>query len=74
MEDEVHRYWRRRVLAIGKVTRNERGQVVRIAIERFESLPENDNERAPVSELLGIDPDWLAGQNVDDYVREVRRA
>ncbi|WP_405148751.1 hypothetical protein OG589_12215 [Sphaerisporangium sp. NBC_01403] len=29
--------------------------------------------RAPVSELLGADPDWLGGQSVDEYMRGVRR-
>ena len=74
MEDEAKGYWRHRVLAVGQVTRNERGQVVRISIERFEPLPESDEARAPVRELLGIDPDWLGGQSVDEYIREARRA
>jgi hypothetical protein len=74
MEPEAHELWRHRVLARGQVTRNERGQPVRINIEGFERLPEDDSARAPVAELLGIDPDWLGGQDVDEYVREARRA
>jgi hypothetical protein len=74
MEPQVQALWRRRVLAHGSVTRNERGQIVRIRIERFELLPENDDERAPVSELLGIDRSWTGAQSVDEYVREARRA
>jgi hypothetical protein len=73
MEHEVHELWRRRVLARGRVTRNERGQAVRINIEGFELLPEDDGGRAPVDELFGIDPDWTGGQDVDEYVREARR-
>lgn len=74
MEPEVHQLWRRRVLARGLVTRNERGQPVRISIDGFELLPEDDSGRAPVDDLLGIDPDWIGGQSVDEYVREARRA
>jgi hypothetical protein len=74
MEPKVHELWRRRVLARGRVTRNERGQAIRISIEGFELLPEDDRARAPVDELLGIDQDWTGGQDVDEYVREARRA
>ncbi len=74
MEHQVQALWRRRVLAHGSVTRNERGQVVRIKIDRFELLPQDDSERASVGELLGIDRDWTGGQSVDEYVREARRA
>jgi hypothetical protein len=74
MEPEAHELWRHRVLARGQVTRNERGQAVRINIEGFERLPEDDHARAPVEDLLGIDRDWTGGQNVDEYVREARRA
>jgi hypothetical protein len=73
MEPEVRKLWRRRVLAIGQVMRNERGQPVRISIESFEQLPEDDSARAPVDQLLGIDRDWTSGQSVDEYVREARR-
>jgi hypothetical protein len=74
MESQVHELWRRRVLARGRVTRNGRGQVVRINIEGFELLPEDGGARVPVDELLGIDRDWIGGQDVDEYVREARRA
>jgi hypothetical protein len=74
MESQVHELWRRRVLARGRVTRNGRGQIVRISIDGFELLPEDDSARAPVEKLLGIDHDWTDGQTVDEYVREARRA
>jgi hypothetical protein len=54
MESEVQKLWRHRVLAHGFVTRNSRGQPIRIRIERFELLPEDDSERASVNELLGL--------------------
>jgi hypothetical protein len=73
MEPQIHGLWRRRVLATGLVTRNERGQAVRIKIDGFELLPEDDRGRASVDELFGMAPDWIDGQNVDEYVREARR-
>ncbi len=74
MEAEVHRLWGHRVLAFGQVTRNDRGQAVRITIERFAELPENDDDRASARDLLGISPEWIGDQSVDEYVREARRA
>lgn len=75
MADIAHaQFWRRRVLASGSVMRNERGQPVRIKIDRLEQLPEDDSGLASADELLGAAPDWLSGQSVDDYIREARRA
>lgn len=75
MADVAHEtFWRRRVLAIGKISRNGQGQPVRIKIERLELLPDDDSGRASPDELLGAAPDWLGGQAVDDYIREARRA
>ena len=74
MEPTAQQFWRKRVLARGMVTRNERGQIVRIQIEDIEPLQEDDADRAPVADLLGADPDWLGGLSVDDYMREVRGA
>ncbi|SFJ57507.1 hypothetical protein SAMN05216275_11039 [Streptosporangium canum] len=74
MQTVVESMWRKRVLARGTIWRNDRGQVVKIEIEHLELLPEEPEALAPVSELLGIAPDWLGGQSVDDYIREVRRA
>ena len=74
MEPHVHELWRHRVLARGRVTRNARGQAVRIRIEGFELLPEDDSARASVDDVLGIDRNWTGGQDVDEYVREARRA
>ncbi|RCG32227.1 hypothetical protein DQ384_06915 [Sphaerisporangium album] len=74
MEAVMQRFWRQRVLARGLITRNKRGQIVRIRIDHIEPLPQDDDRRAAVSELLGADPDWLGGQDVDEYLREARRA
>ncbi|WP_433367915.1 hypothetical protein [Streptosporangium sp. CA-115845] len=74
MQAVVESMWRRRVLARGTVWRNDHGQVVKIDIEHLEPLPEEPATPAPVAELLGIAPDWLGGQSVDDHIREARRA
>ncbi|MEU9884851.1 hypothetical protein [Sphaerisporangium sp. NPDC051011] len=74
MEAAMQRFWRQRVLARGLITRNKRGQIVRIRIDHIEPLPQDDDKRAAVSELLGADPDWLGGQDVDAYLHEERRA
>ncbi|WP_433367945.1 hypothetical protein [Streptosporangium sp. CA-115845] len=69
MQTVVESMWRRRVLARGTVWRNDRGQVIKIDIEHLEPLPEEPTTPAPVSELLGIAPDWLGGQSVDGCAR-----
>lgn len=73
MAEEAHDlYWRKRVIAKGEVTRNRRGQAVRMEIEELEEFGERG--RASVDDLLGIAPDWLGGQDVDEYIEEARRA
>ncbi|MEV4747570.1 hypothetical protein AB0K21_14440 [Streptosporangium sp. NPDC049248] len=47
--------------------------MVKIDIEPLEPFPEEPVTPALVAELLGIAPDWLDGQNVDDYIRDARR-
>lgn len=59
----------RKVLA----SRTVHGQMVKIDIEPLEPFPEEPVTPALVAELLGIAPDWLDGQNVDDYIRDARR-
>lgn len=62
-----------RVRALGEVTRNHRGQVLRVDIERVELLP--DEPGAPsVDELAGIAPWYTGDQSTDEYLRSVRGA
>lgn len=72
--DQMRDAWGHRVALIGRVTRNDRGQAVRIDAETIERLPEDDSGRPSTASLLGAAPDWLDGRGVDDYVREARRA
>lgn len=73
MAEELRALWRHRVLAGGKVRRNQRGQVIRIDIDRLEPMPEDNLGRPSTQQLLGVAPDWLEGQAVDEFLRDVRR-
>jgi hypothetical protein len=62
-----------RVRALGAVTRNRRGQVLRVDIDRVEAMP--DAPGAPsVDELAGIAPWYTGEQSTEDYLRSVRGA
>jgi hypothetical protein len=62
-----------RVRALGEVTRNRRGQVLRVDISRVELLP--DEPGAPsVDDLAGIAPWYTGDQSTDEYLRSVRGA
>lgn len=62
-----------RVRALGEVTRNRQGQVLRVNIDRVELLP--DAPGAPsVDELAGIAPWYTGDQSTDEYLRSVRGA
>lgn len=74
LEEGLRVLWRHRVLAGGKVTRNERGQALRIDVEHLEALPDDDLGRPRTEQVLGVDRDWLGGRAVDEYLREVRGA
>lgn len=62
-----------RVRALGEVTRNRRGQILRVDIDRLELLP--DVPAVPsVDDLVGI-ADWYTGeQSTEEYLRSVRGA
>ena len=66
--------WGTRVAVIGYVTRNDRGQAVNVAADIIEQLPADDSGRPSTASLLGADPHWLGGQDVDSYIRDARRA
>jgi hypothetical protein len=70
--DRVREAWGHRVTVVGDVTRNERGQAVKIAIRHLELLPEDDSGRPSTDELIGISPSWLGDHTVDEYMKEVR--
>lgn len=61
----------RRVRALGELTRNERGQALRVKIDEVEVLPE-DITVPSVDELVGI-AEWYTGERTtDEYLRWVR--
>ena len=60
-----------KVRAFGELTRNARGQILRMRVDRIESLPDAVN--APtVDELAGIAPWYTGEQSSDDFVRAAR--
>lgn len=63
----------RRVRALGEVTRNARGQILRVDLDRVELLPES-RDVPSVEELVGIAPWYTGEQSTDDYLRSVRGA
>ncbi len=66
--------WGHRVAVMGKITRNERGQAVKVTAEHLERLPEDNGGRPSTAAVLGIARDWTAGRSVEDYLGEARRA
>jgi hypothetical protein len=74
LAEALREHWNHRVLVGGLITRNARGQAIRIAISDIERLPEDDQGMPSVDELLGIAPTWLDGLSVDEYMRGIRGA
>lgn len=62
-----------RVRALGTVTRNRGGQILRLDVDAVERLP--DVVDVPtVDDLVGIAPWYTGGQSTDEYLRSVRGA
>jgi hypothetical protein len=74
MEHRLRDLWRERILAGGQVTRNDQGQALQIVVDELEFMPPDNRNRPRTDELLGIAPDWIGGQNVDEFLAEARRA
>lgn len=62
-----------RVRALGEITRDRRGQVLRVDIERIETLPDMPSVPS-VDDLLGIAPWYTGEQSTEDFLRSVRGA
>ena len=62
-----------RVRALGDITRNRRGQILRVAIERIELLP-GVPVVPSVDELVGIAAWYTGDQSTEEYLRSVRGA
>ena len=63
----------RRIRALGEMTRNRRGQVLRVDIDQIELLP--DVPAYPsVDELAGIAQWYTGDQSTEEYLRSVRGA
>lgn len=73
LSDNLRNYWGHRVTVRGRITRNARGQAIRITITDLELLPDDDAGRPSTSDLLGADPDWTGGLTVDKFMNRARR-
>lgn len=73
LSDNLRQSWGHRVTVRGRITRNARGQAIRVAIADLELLPGDDSGRPATSELLGADPNWTGGVSVDDFMDRARR-
>ena len=62
-----------RVRALGEITRNRRGQVLRVDIDRVELLPDEPGSPS-VDDLAGIAPWYTGEQSTEEYLRSVRGA
>lgn len=62
-----------RVRAFGTLTRNARGQMLRLDIDRVEPIPETITAPS-VDELVGIAPWYTGEQSTDEYLRSIRGA
>lgn len=62
-----------RVRALGEVTRNRHGQVLRVTIDRVELLPAEPGSPS-VDDLVGIAPWYTGDQSTEEYLRSVRGA
>jgi hypothetical protein len=73
LTDNLRNLWGHRVTVRGRITRNVRGQAIRIAISDLEQLPDDDSGRPSTSDLLGADPEWTGGLSVDEFMDRARR-
>lgn len=73
LSDTLRKSWGHRVTVRGRITRNARGQAIRVAITGLELLPDDDSGRPSTAELLGADPEWTGGLSVGDFMDRARR-
>lgn len=73
LSDNLRNYWGHRVTVRGRITRNARGQAIRIAISDLELMPDDDSGRPSTADLLGADPEWTGGLSVDEFMNRARR-
>lgn len=73
LSDNLRKFWGHRVTVRGRITRNARGQAIRVAISDLELLPDDDTGRPSTSHLLGTDPGWTRGLSVDEFMNRARR-
>jgi hypothetical protein len=61
-----------RIVVVGEVFSNAKGEPVKVAVSDFE-LVEGTGRLPTVAELTGSDPDFTGGLSTEEYVRSIRR-
>jgi hypothetical protein len=74
MADQLRPAWPGRVTVRGRITRNARGQAVKISISDVERLPSDDSGVPSTRDLLGVAPDWTGGLSVEEFLARRNRA
>ena len=69
--DIVREAWGKRVEVSGLLSHDSADRIVRVRMRRIDVLAE---EHPPLTDLVGLDPDFLGGMDPDDYLREIRGA
>lgn len=69
--DCVKSYLGERVEASGRLRRDQAGQLVSVQLRTLERLPSIDDS-PPLTELIGLDPDFTGGVSSAEYLREIR--
>jgi hypothetical protein len=72
LAEEVREAWRHRVTVGGVIRRNERGQAIRMDVDRIERMPEDNSARPPTEQLLGAAADAFDELSVDEFVDRLR--
>lgn len=73
LANSLRNYWGFRVTVRGRITRNARGQAIRISINDVELMPDDDLGRPNTNLLLGSAPEWTGGLSVDEFMDRARR-
>lgn len=73
LRDSLRNSWGYPVTVRGRITRNARGQAIRVAITDLELLPDDDSRRPSTADVLGVDPNWTGGLSVDEFMDRARR-
>ena len=62
---------KRRVIVSGEISYNVEGKLLRVDVDRYRTLPDED-ELPSLEKTLGIAPDFTGDQSTEEYIRSLR--